>query len=504
MHWLWLAFAGLIVLLVFVDLGMVTRRPRAVQPVEAFASFALWVVAMLAFSLLVWYVYDQNVLGDEWDGGSTDRLTGKSAWLQFVACYVTELALSLDNIAVLVLLIRHFAVPTPVIGRALFWTIFVTLLFRLGLVAGCAAFMQQHEWFSWALGSLLVVGMVRALVLPDESTDFGARWYVRSIRRVLPVCDTFDGQRVVTRRAGRWEFTPLLLVVVAAGIVDVGFASDSVPALFSITRDPFLAFAGGAMAILSLRSLAMAVSGVVGRFRYLRVSVVFVLLIAAAKTFVGDFSDRATTVSLIAVASTVSLGVLASALHERVAARRAGLAVARPAPITDLAEAADVARRNLRKIAVLIVGTFLLLVVAPIVGVWPGPGGLLVAAAGLALLATEFIWARKLLVRVKDASSSVARRSDTLSARTPAWLAVVVLAAYVGGVAALVWAAPYALPSWTGLGPERSIGPGLIASVSVGPLVLIGYWAWRSVALRRSMARDRRTAGGASSAEPSR
>jgi tellurite resistance protein TerC len=472
MHWLWLAFAGLIGLMVVIDLGLVTRRPRAVRPIEAFASFAVWVIAALGFSILVWYVYDQNMLELEpavgpHALGASHQVDGFSAWLQFVTCYVLELALSLDNIAVLTLLLAYFKIPAPVVGRALFWTVLSSLTLRLVLVWLCATLLRDLSWFKWVLGGALGVAMLRTLLLPDESTDFNARWYVRLLRRLIPISDSFDGQRLITRQSGRIAFTPIVLVIAAAGFVDVAFASDSIPALFSVTRDPFLAFSAGAMGLLSLRSLAISLSSLVGRFRYLRLSLVFLLLTLAGKMILSDYSDRATVLTLIAIGAIVVAGIAASALHELVVARRLGRSLARPSPIEDLTEAADLARRNLRKLVVLIAGTFIVLVVAPIVGLWPGPGGLFVAAAGIALLATEFIWARRLLIRVKTTTASVARRSDTLSARTPAWLAVGLLLAYIAAVVLLAWGAPYTLPSWLGMAGSKPIGSGLILTLSV-------------------------------------
>lgn len=490
MHWLWLAFAGLIGLLVVIDLGLVTRRPREVRPIEAFASFALWVVATLGFSILVWHVYDQNVLElepavAEHVVGASHKLGGLSAWLQFVTCYALELALSLDNIAVLTLLLAYFTVPRKVVGRTLFWTTLISLTLRLMLVWACSTLLRDLPWFKWVLGGVLGVAMLRTLLLPDDSTDFNGRWYVRTLRRLLPISDSFDGQRLVTRHNGRLAFTPLVLVIAAAGFVDVVFASDSIPALFSVTRDPFLAFSAGAMGLLSLRSLAIAVSSLVGRFRYLRLSLVFLLLTLAGKMFLADYSDRFTVLTLIAAVLIVVAGIIASALHERIVAKRLGRALVRPTPIEDLTEAADLARRNLRKLLVLIAGTLIVLVVAPIVGLWPGPGGLFVAAAGLALLATEFIWAQRLLTRVKSTTANVARRSDTFSARTPGWLAVGMLLAYISAVAWLASHAPYAIPSWLSVAGDKTIGHGLIVTISIGPLVLIGYFAYRSLVLRK-------------------
>lgn len=487
--WLWLLFALFVAVLVIVDLGLTTRKPRVVTPVEAFASFALWLVAAAAFSVGVFYVYEKNFLNLEAEfsyaiDNKAHDLSGHAAWLQYITSYVLELALSLDNIAVLALLMAYYKVPRPILGRALFWSLLLTLVIRLLAVFSCAWFMRELPWFRWVLGGILVVAMLRMLVLPDSTTDFGSRWYARALRRFIPFTDQFDGQRLFTRRDGRLVATPIVLIVLIGGLLDVVFAADSIPALFSVTTDPTLAFTASAMAILGLRSLYIALNDVVGRFRYLRISVVFILLYVAGKMFVFKYDEAPTRVTLAVVSGVMLIGVGASALHNWIVRRRAepGIAAttARPTPLKDLGEAVDVTRRNLRKVIILIAGTFVVLVGVVLVGPLPGPGGVFVVGLGLGILATEFIWARKILLQIQAKTRQLTQRTDSLAGKTSVWLAPVIVIGFVALVALAASHAPYRIHL---LGYAFWLRRGMLIAFSIGPAVPIFYWAWRTIAL---------------------
>lgn len=457
--WLWLAFLLLVGTLVVLDLGLLTRRPRVVTALEAMSSTALWVLAAVGFSFLISYVYETNwqnleaslafpIEGPAPGGGGLD---GHNAWLQFLASYVLEIALSLDNIAVLALVFAFFRVPRQLLGRVLFWSMLFSLVARLLLINGAAAMLREWDWFHWVLGAVLAVAMVRTLVLPDENTDFNQRWSTRVLRRFFRVSTDFHDQKLLARedhidRRGepcrRWCITPLLLVVLVAWLQDIGHAADSIPALFSVTKDGFLAFTGSAMAILSLRSLYFAVAGVVGRFRYLKISLVFVLLCVAAKAFVWRYDAVATVVTIGAVSLIMVLGVGLSVLRNRAIAADRPATEPIPTPLEDLTGAVEVTRRNLRKVLILIAGTFVVLVgiaIAPL----PGPGPTVLVPIGLALLATEFLWARRLLDKVKTGAFSASDRMDALIDRTSVSLVPLILILYwplsiglvLGGVA---------------------------------------------------------------------
>lgn len=423
--WLWIAFLGLVGTLVVLDLVVFTRRPREVSAAEGRSSVALWALAAMAFSAMVASVYHtdwQNIASLVSEPIDNKRLTGHSAWLQFITCYVLELALSVDNIAVMVLLYAYYRVPARMIGRALFWTGIASLCVRFGMILGAASLLRNVHWFHWVLGGMLIIAMLRLLVLPDEQTDFDRRWYIRPVRSLLKPSDTFYGHKLTARVDGHRATTPLLLVVIIGTLLDFAFAFDSVPALFSVTRDPFIAFTASAMALLGMRSLYFAVAPSVRRFRFLKPSLVAILLFVSVKMLLArfdtDYRNVPTVVTLAVVIGVMMLGIGASILRNRALAMKAkATEPPRPPVITDITEAIDIARRNFRKVLILMGGTAVILIgiaIAPL----PGPGPTVLLPIGLAILATEFVWARVLLNRVKTGAFNLSDRADAIVDRT--------------------------------------------------------------------------------------
>ncbi|MCC6322800.1 MAG: hypothetical protein IT438_15355 [Phycisphaerales bacterium] len=470
-----MAFLVLVGVLVVVDLGLITRRPRSVTTVEALLSFSLWVLSALGFSLLVWYVYEKNWLNLEEAlagaiGPRPNDLDGDHAWVQWVTAYVVELALSLDNIAIAALLLRHFKIPSNLVARTLFWNTIISLVVRLGMILGGAWLLGQYEWIKWVLCGVLVVAMLRTLLGPDEHTDLDRKLLVRAVRRMFRISDQGYSLRLFAVEDGRLSLTPLAVVALVSCIADLTFAVDSVPALFSVTRDPLLAFTASTFALLALRSLYFALAGVLGRFRYLRLSVMFVMLAIAGKMFLVSrdaayYGAAPTLVTLAIVAGVVALGIGASALRYRLRPHELQRPPAqRPSPLEDLTDAVDISRRNFRKAVILIIGSCIALVGIAVVGPLPGPGGIPIVLLGLTILATEFIWARRLLNRMKEQTRAIAQRADSVAARTSPWLVPPAVVAFGLCVLALMH-----------FFPSRRL---LIALVAIGPALAIGYWAF--------------------------
>lgn len=286
----------------------------------------------------------------------------------------------------------------------------------------------------------------------------------------------------------------MLTVALAAGVTDIAYAVDSIPAVLSITRDPFIAFAANAFAILMLRSLYAALHGVVGRFRYLRVSVVLVLCFLASKYFVGSWSSAATEVSLAVVALLMALGIGGSLLHSWAIRRSNASAITgvagapsdrdgtRPPAIEDLADVVELAQANLWKFVVLVVGLSVAVFGAIVVGPLPGPGGVLVVAAGLGILATEFVWAQRLLRELRRKAEQISQTTDRVAAQTPRWVVVPIVLGYLA-LFALLWLAVKRFDiRWI---PEL-----LIIFTACGGLFPLGFWVYRTVRPRPKVERS--------------
>jgi len=461
--WLAAAFLGLIGGLVALDLGVLSRRPRRITPFEAAGSVALWMLAAAAFGLLLAVAYHRRWLELGTHEGAAQNAS--DAWLQFITAYVTELGLSLDNIAVLALVFAHFGVTEEMRRRVLFWAIIACLILRAGLV-GVWSWCLHFDATRWVLGALLVFAMFRTLVLRDEGPNFEEKWVVRLIRKV-PSVPELAGQGLWSRQDGRVRATPLLTVVVTASAADLSAALDSVPAAFAVTRDPLIALTANTLAILALRSLYFVLADVLGRLRYVKVGLVLVLLGLAAKAMLGRYELSWTVGTLAGTTAVMGAAIGASTLLTRRRWKEMG---PRPTPLEDMAEAVVVTRKNLRKVVILIVGTSVLLLALALAPL-PGPGFVLLGPLGLAILATEFIWARRLLLRLKEQSAALQKRANTIASRTPLWL--VLLAGAGFGIA--VWL----------LADRGPWNPLLVWTGSIAGWIALGYVGWRSLLAAR-------------------
>jgi tellurite resistance protein TerC len=236
----------------------------------------------------------------------------------------------------------------------------------------------------------------------DDEPDVEANLLVKLAKKFLPLHSSYVGTHFLTKIDGRTFMTPLMIVLLMVESADVVFAVDSIPAIFSITRDPFIIFTSNVFAILGLRSLYFALAGVMHRFKYVKAALVFVLAFIGVKMLLAHFYHLDPYVSLSAIVAMLCVGVLASVVADR---RQKARAEAPFGP--EVSELARLAIKKGRRLVILVFGLTLLLIAIPI-GLLPGPGGLLVAAAGLAILAIEFVWARLLLRRVKSEAQAMA------------------------------------------------------------------------------------------------
>ncbi len=453
--WLWLAYFGVLAVLAALDAGVFNRRPRKVTPVEARTSTMLWILAAIGVGLLL-----ANAYGNHWLGlgrGLGQTLTPHAVWLQFIAAYTTEFTLSLDNLAVFALLFEYMRVSPALRHRVLFWTT-VSCVTARALLIGLGYELLTAPWIPYLFAGLLALSMLRTMVLPDEKTDFDGKLLVRAARRI----GSFFG-----KPAGRVGRLPLVGVALVAAAADLSFNADAIPAVFAVTHDPVIAVVSNTLAILALRSLYFSIAGVIGRFRFLKIAITAVLLTLVVKTILMDRSEFATALTLGIVAGALGLAVLFSIMR----ARRLGVPAPRPTPLEDVAEAVTATRRSLRKVLILIAGTVVILLgiaIAPL----PGPGFLILAPIGLAILATEFVWAKRLKDQMVTQAARVQAQASTLASRTSRWIVPVAILGFAGVV--------YAVLRYTEL-PMK-----LVIPVAGGLTIPLGYWAYLTLKPRAS------------------
>ncbi|XP_019428569.1 PREDICTED: thylakoid membrane protein TERC, chloroplastic-like isoform X2 [Lupinus angustifolius] len=258
-------------------------------------SVALWVCAAVAFGVGLGFK----------DG--VDKAT------EFFAGYLLEQSLSVDNLFVFVLIFKYFKVPIMYQNRVLSYGIAGAVVFRITLILLGTATLQRFEEVNLLLAAILLYSSFKLFASEEDESDLSDNFVVKTCQKFIPVTTNYDGNRFLTNLDGVWKATPLLLTVAVVELSDIAFAVDSIPAVFGVTRDPFIVFTSNLFAILSLRSLYPIISEGMSDLEYLQPSIAVVLGFIGSKMILDYFGIHVSTeASLAFVASSLSLGVLLS------------------------------------------------------------------------------------------------------------------------------------------------------------------------------------------------
>jgi len=300
---LWGGFLVFVLAMLALDLGVFHRKTHAVRFREALLWSGVWVSLALLFDGGLWWKFGQQ--------------TG----IEFLSGYLIEKSLSIDNIFVFVAIFTSLGIPAMYQHRVLFWGIFTALVLRAVMILGGAAMLERFHWLVYIFGAFLIVTGIRFFLQrnreprPEES----AIW--RVARRVLPSTSRLDDGRFFTVENGKRLATPLLLALVLVESADVVFALDSIPAVFAVTRDPFIVFTSNIFAILGLRSLYFVVAGAIQRVTYLKVGLSAVLVFVGVKMTLVDLVKVSSALSLSVISILLAASVVASVLRKRSAGK---------------------------------------------------------------------------------------------------------------------------------------------------------------------------------------
>ncbi len=326
--YIWVGFIALVLLLLLADLGIFHGKPHEIGVRESLLMSGFFLALGLSFSVVVGFVYyyqDPAHVIDPQLTASVDPLA--RAWhasVLYLTGYLIEQSLSLDNIFIMSLIFSYFAIPRQYQHAVLFWGILGVILMRgVMIMAGAALIMHLH-WVIYVFAALLVVTGFRMLWSDDDETDIGGNPGAALIKRVLRVTDELHGSKFVikaphptTGKPVRWA-TRLFLCLATIEIADVVFAIDSVPAIFSITQEPFIVYSSNIFAILGLRSLYFALAAMVHRFHYLKYSLALVLVLIGGKILAEPVIGKLPTeLSLIATVALLAGGVVYSLWQTR-------------------------------------------------------------------------------------------------------------------------------------------------------------------------------------------
>ena len=295
----WVGFIAFVLVMLAIDLGVFNRSAHVIGVKEAarFAIITVVLAMLFAAGIATEKLPVENV------GGTTHAL-------EFLTGYLIELALSVDNIFVFVLIFSYFKVPPQYQHRVLFWGILGALVMRGAMIGAGALLIERFHWIIYVFGAFLVFTGIRMATQDEMDIEPESNPALKLIRRFIPVTSTYDGQHFFTRETiggrVRRAATPLFVVLVLVETTDLIFAVDSIPAVFAVTRDPFLVFTSNVFAILCLRSLYFLLAGVIDKFHFLKLGLSIVLVFIGGKMLA--------TAADIHVPVGISLGVVAVVL----------------------------------------------------------------------------------------------------------------------------------------------------------------------------------------------
>lgn len=305
MEWYWWAlFLGVVAVLLAMDLGLFQRKAHEVKLAEALQSTGLRVLLALLFCLAIY-------LG--WIGGYDTPELSKKAGIEFLTCYIVEIALSVDNVFVFALVFGYFRVPPAYQHRVLFWGILGALIMRAVMIFAATALLERFHWVIYIFAAILIYGGIKMIKDDKDDVDPSNNPLLRLFRRLVPVTPEFHGQNFFVKIDGRTWATPLAVVLIAIETTDLIFAVDSIPAVVAITQDRFIVFTSNVFAILGLRALYFALAGILKLFRYLHYGLSAILVFIGVKMILSGTPYKIQTEqSLVVVVSMLAVSVLAS------------------------------------------------------------------------------------------------------------------------------------------------------------------------------------------------
>jgi tellurite resistance protein TerC len=292
--WLWIAFTVGILVLLLIDLSLFGKGDHKVQTKTALCESAIWITIALCFN--VWFAWSY----------------GSGLGLEFLTGYLIEKSLSVDNLFVILLIFSSFKIPDAYQHRVLFYGVLGAIVLRAIFILFGAHLLHTFHWMLYIFGLILVVTAVKFLRESDEQIDAKENWSIRLIKKFIPTTNKTNGSHFFVLENGIKKATPLFLALVVIEVTDLVFAVDSIPAVFSVTEDAFVAFSSNIFAILGLRALYFVLADWVGKLRYLKPGLAAILGFIGMKMILVDFIKIPSWVSLLVIFAILTTAGLSS------------------------------------------------------------------------------------------------------------------------------------------------------------------------------------------------
>lgn len=291
---LWISFNVFVLAMLALDLGVFHRKSHEVSVKEALTWTGVWITLAMIFNLFVYWQF------------------GEEKAIEYFTAYIIEKSLSVDNIFVIIIIFSYFNVPKAYQHKVLFWGILGALVMRVIFIFAGIELIHKFHWLIYIFGGFLVFTGVKILFSKDTKIEPEKNPIVKLVNYLFPVTPQFHGDHFFTRIEGRLWVTPLFLVVMLIEGTDLIFAVDSIPAILAISDDPFIVYTSNVFAILGLRSLYFALSGIENYFRYLKYGLSGVLVFVGIKMCIMDFYKIPVEVSLIVIVFILGISMVAS------------------------------------------------------------------------------------------------------------------------------------------------------------------------------------------------
>ncbi|HEV2766743.1 MAG TPA: TerC family protein [Acidimicrobiales bacterium] len=297
--WQWAAFVALVATLLVADLLIVHRTAKEVSFKEAAIESGVWITIGLSFTLVVL----------AWQGGQAGG--------EYLAGYLIEKSLSIDNVFVWAVLLSYFGVPKQYQFRVLFWGVFGALVLRGIFIFAGVALIERFDFVLYVFGGLLLYSAYKIARHDEAQVHPETNLVLRAVRKLVPSTSEYDGQKLFTRNQGRLLATPLFAVLLMVEATDVIFAVDSIPAILAVSREEFIVFSSNAFAILGLRALYFCLAGMAGKFRYLNIGLAVILAFVGVKMLLSEVYHLPTWASLAVIVVVLTVTIVVSLRADR-------------------------------------------------------------------------------------------------------------------------------------------------------------------------------------------
>lgn len=297
--WPWILFNLFVLAMLALDLGVFHRKAHVVRLREALGWSVVWICLALLFNLIIYFWH------------------GREVALQFLAGYIIEKSLSVDNLFVFLLIFSYFSIPSIYQHKILFWGILGALVMRAIFIAAGITLIEKFHWMIYLFGGFLIITGIKMALQKDEEIHPEANPVLRLFRRFVPVTHDYHNDHFFILKEGKRWATPLFIVLLLIETTDVIFAVDSIPAVLAVTRDPFIVYTSNVFAILGLRALYFALAGIMQLFHYLHYGLSIILAFVGVKMLLSDIYKVPIGVALGVIAGILILSVIASILRPR-------------------------------------------------------------------------------------------------------------------------------------------------------------------------------------------